>query len=151
MIADLLRNDLGRVCALGSVRASRPALLEEHATVLQLVSVIEGQLAPGRTRADLLASAFPPGSMTGAPKVRSIELLRGLEHAPRGPYGGALGYLAADGRMDLSVVIRAALVAGGFARVNVGGGLVWDSQVDAEFAESRLKAAPLLRALAGAS
>jgi para-aminobenzoate synthetase len=148
MIADLLRNDLGRVARLGSVRASRPALLEEHATVLQLVSVIEGELDRGCTRADLLAAAFPPGSMTGAPKVRSIELLRELERAPRGPYSGALGYLATDGRMDLSVVIRAALLAGGEARVNVGGGIVWDSRADAEFAESRLKAAPLLRALA---
>ena len=147
MIADLLRNDLGRVCRLGSVRATRPALLEEHATVLQLVSVIEGRLESRRTRADLLASAFPPGSMTGAPKVRSIELLRELEREPRGPYSGALGYLATDGRMDLSVVIRSALLAGGSARVNVGGGLVWDSEASAEFAESRWKAAPLLRAL----
>jgi len=150
MIADLLRNDLGRVCRLGSVRAARPALLEEHATVLQLVSVIEGRLEPGRTRADLLASAFPPGSMTGAPKVRSIELLRALERWPRGPYGGALGYLAADGRTDLSVVIRSALLAGGAARVNVGGGIVWDSTPEGEFEESRIKAAPLLRALAAA-
>jgi para-aminobenzoate synthetase len=151
MIADLLRNDLGRVCRLGSVRAARPALLEEHATVLQLVSVIEGELLPGRTRADLLASAFPPGSMTGAPKTRSIELLRDLELEPRGPYSGALGYVAADGRMDLSVLIRAVLLAGGSARVNVGGGIVWDSTARGEFEESRLKAEPLLRALASAT
>jgi anthranilate/para-aminobenzoate synthase component I len=148
MIADLLRNDLGRVCELGSVRAVQPALLEEHGSVLQLVSVLEGRLARGRTCADLLASAFPPGSMTGAPKARSIELLRALERAPRGPYSGALGYLTADGRMDLSVVIRAALLASGVARVNVGGGIVWDSEARGEFEESRMKAAPLLRALA---
>jgi anthranilate/para-aminobenzoate synthase component I len=148
MIADLLRNDLGRVCRLRSVRATRPALLEEHATLLQLVSVVEGELAEGRTRADLLASAFPPGSMTGAPKLRSIELLRALEPQPRGPYAGVLGHLATDGRMDLAVVIRSALVAGGRARVNVGGGVVWESRLEAEHAESRAKGEPLLRALA---
>lgn len=149
MIADLLRNDLGRVCRIGSVRATRPALVEEYATLLQLVSVIEGELAPGRGRADLLASAFPPGSMTGAPKARSIELLRELEAGARGPYAGALGYWSSDGRLDLSVVIRTLLVAGGRARVNVGSGIVWDSQADAEFAECRAKAAALLAALAG--
>ncbi len=147
MIADLLRNDLGRVCRLGSVQATRPALLEEHATLLQLVSVIEGELRDGGSRADLLAAAFPPGSMTGAPKVRAIELLRAIESGPRGPYSGALGYLAADGTMDLSVVIRSLLVSGGVARANVGGGIVWDSTVEGEFEECRLKALPLLRAL----
>lgn len=148
MIADLLRHDLGRVAALGSVRAAQPALIEEHATLLQMVSVIEGQLAAGRTVADLLDSAFPPGSMTGAPKVRAIELLRDLEEGPRGPYSGILGYLAADGRCDWSVVIRTAACAQGEARVQVGGGLVWDSRSQEEWEESRAKAAPLLRALA---
>jgi len=148
MIADLLRNDLGRVCRLGSVRASQPALVEEHATLLQVVSVIEGELAAGRTTADLLASAFPPGSMTGAPKVRAVELLRELEAEPRGPYSGVLGWWADDGSCDWSVVIRTALCAGGRARVSVGGGLVWDSTAAAEWEESRAKAAPLLAALA---
>jgi len=148
MIADLLRNDLGRVCALGSVRASQPALVEEHATLLQMVSVIEGTLAAGRTTADLLRSAFPPGSMTGAPKERSLELLRALERGPRGPYSGILGWQGVGGACDWSVVIRTALCAGGVARVNVGGGLVWDSRADDEWDESRAKAAPLLRALA---
>ncbi|MBL8840887.1 MAG: chorismate-binding protein [Planctomycetes bacterium] len=148
MIADLLRHDLGRVAALGSVRAAQPALIEEHATLLQMVSVIEGRLAAGRTVADLLDSAFPPGSMTGAPKVRAIELLRELEEGPRGPYSGILGYLAADGRCDWSVVIRTAACAQGEARVQVGGGLVWDSRSQEEWEESRAKAAPLLRALA---
>jgi anthranilate/para-aminobenzoate synthase component I len=147
MIADLLRNDLGRVCKLGSVRASQPALVEEHATLLQMVSVIEGTLAAGRTTADLLRSAFPPGSMTGAPKERSLELLRALERGPRGPYSGILGWQGVGGACDWSVVIRTALCAGGVARVNVGGGLVWDSRADDEWDESRAKAAPLLRAL----
>ena len=148
MIADLLRNDLGRVCRIGSVRATKAALLEETATLLQLVSVIEGELAPGRTRADLLASAFPPGSMTGAPKTRSVELLRALEAGPRGPYAGALGYWSADGRVDLSVVIRTLLLARGTARVQVGSGIVWDSEVEAEYAECLAKAAAPLAALA---
>jgi len=147
MIADLLRNDLGRVCRLGSVRASQPALVEEHATLLQMVSVIEGTLDAGRTTADLLRSAFPPGSMTGAPKERSVELLRALERGPRGPYSGILGWQGPGGACDWSVVIRTALCAGGVARVNVGGGLVWDSRADDEWDESRAKAAPLLRAL----
>ena len=148
MIADLLRNDLGRVCRIGSVRATKAALLEETATLLQLVSVIEGELAPGRTRADLLASAFPPGSMTGAPKTRSVELLRALEAGPRGPYAGALGYWSADGRVDLSVVIRTLLLARGTARVQVGSGIVWDSEVGSEYAECLAKAAAPLAALA---
>ncbi|MSR46447.1 MAG: anthranilate synthase component I family protein [Planctomycetes bacterium] len=148
MIADLLRNDLGRVCRLGSVRASQPALVEEHATLLQMVSVIEGDLDRGRSTADLLASAFPPGSMTGAPKVRSIELLRALERSPRGPYAGILGYLASGGVCDWSVVIRTALCVAGQAQVNVGGGLVWDSTALEEWQESRDKAQPLLCALA---
>jgi para-aminobenzoate synthetase len=148
MIADLLRNDLGRVCRLGSVRASEPALVEEHATLLQMVSVIEGELDAGRSAADLLASAFPPGSMTGAPKVRSVELLRRLETTPRGPYSGILGWWSADGSCDWSVVIRTALCSGGRARLNVGGGLVWDSTAREEWDESRAKAAPLLAALA---
>jgi anthranilate/para-aminobenzoate synthase component I len=147
MIADLLRNDLGRVCRIGSVRATQSALLEEYATLLQLVSVIEGELAPGRTRADLLASAFPPGSMTGAPKTRSVELLGELEGGPRGPYAGALGYWSADGRIDLSVVIRTLLLARGSARVQVGSGIVWDSQADAEYAECLAKGAAPLAAL----
>ena len=147
MIADLLRNDLGRVCRIGSVRATKAALLEETATLLQLVSVIEGELAPGRTRADLLASAFPPGSMTGAPKTRSVELLRALEAGPRGPYAGALGYWSADGRVDLSVVIRTCCRAGE-ARVQVGSGIVWDSQVDDEYLECVAKAAAPLAAVA---
>ncbi len=151
MIADLLRNDLGRVAALGSVRAAQPALVEEHATLLQMVSVLEAELADGKSVADLLAAAFPPGSMTGAPKVRAIEQLRLLEAEPRGPYSGILGYLAVDGRCDWSVVIRTALCAHGKARVQVGGGLVWDSQPDEEWAESRAKAEPLLRALAAAA
>ena len=150
MIADLLANDLRRVCRLGSVRATQPTRVEEHATLLQLVSVIEGTLRADASCADLLAAAFPPGSMTGAPKVRSIELLRSLESGPRGPYGGALGYLATDGRMDLSVVIRSALVAGEVARVNAGAGLVWDSEPGAEFRECCAKAAPVLRAIAEA-
>jgi anthranilate/para-aminobenzoate synthase component I len=109
--------------------------------------VIEGELAPGRTRADLLASAFPPGSMTGAPKTRSVELLRELEGGPRGPYAGALGYWSADGRIDLSVVIRTLLLTRGSARVQVGSGIVWDSQADAEYAECLAKGAAPLAAL----
>lgn len=151
MIADLLRNDLGRVCRIGSVRVARPAHVEDHTSLLQLVSVVEGRLAENRSRADLLASVFPPGSMTGAPKIRSIDILREIESAPRGPYAGALGYWMPDGRLDFAVVIRTILVSRRRARLNVGGGIVWDSTAEGEYAESRAKAEPLFRALAAAA
>ncbi len=144
MIADLLRNDLGRVCQLGSVRAVDLAAVREHATVFQLVSRVQGQLEEGVPRSELLHAAFPPGSMTGAPKARSVELLRTLEQGPRGPYSGILGYWRADGTMDFSVLIRTWVVAQGEARCGVGGGVVWDSQCDEEYEESRIKARAML-------
>jgi para-aminobenzoate synthetase len=148
MIADLLRNDLGRVCELGSVQVTHAADLEEYETVYQLVSRVEGQLDRAQTRADLLASAFPPGSMTGAPKKRSIQLLEDLEQRRRGPYSGVLGYWMADGCMDFSVLIRTWVLVGDRASCGVGGGIVWDSVARDEFEESRTKARALLQALA---
>lgn len=146
MIADLLRNDIGRVSKLGSARITAAAIAEEYASVLQLISRVEGHLDPGRSRADLLASTFPPGSMTGAPKRRAVQLLRLLEAGPRGPYAGVLGYWSSDGRMDFSVLIRAWILASGQATCGVGGGLVWDSEVEAEHAETLLKGQVLLDA-----
>lgn len=148
MIADLLRNDLGQVCQLGSARVSAPAVLEEHATVYQLVSRVEGHLEEGRSGADLLAAAFPPGSMTGCPKERAMEILEGLEEGPRGPYSGILGYLTATGQMDWSVLIRSWFLSPGRALCGVGGGIVWDSEADREWEETEWKARAMLEALA---
>jgi len=147
MIADLLRNDLGRVCRLGSAEITHRAVLEEYSTVYQLVSQVEGDLRPGCTFADLLCSAFPPGSMTGAPKVRSVEILEEIEGVPRGAYSGALGYIAADGTMDLSVIIRSVWIERGVASCGVGSGVLFESTAPSEFEETRLKAKASLCAL----
>ena len=150
MIADLLRNDLARVCEMGSVQVAERACVEEYATVLQMVTSVRGQLAAGRTRAELLAATFPPGSMTGAPKVRTVEILRALEREPRGPYSGILGYWRSDGELDFSVLIRSWVLDARGARCGVGGGVVWDSTCDLEFEETRWKAEPLLAAWSAA-
>src|SRR5262245_5716003 len=147
MIVDLLRNDLGRVCAYGSVRVGAVCRLETYPTVHHLVSEVTGRLRPGLGPIDLLRAAFPGGSVTGAPKVRAMQIIAELEPHARGPYCGALGYLGLDGSMDTSILIRTFTVAGGRAWFPVGGGLVADSDPEAEHAETLDKAEGLLRAL----
>jgi para-aminobenzoate synthetase component 1 len=151
MIVDLLRNDLSRVSAIGSVRVPELFTLETFARVHHLVSAVEGKLAPGFTALDLLAAAFPGGSVTGAPKIRALEIIHELEPARRGPYCGALAWIGFDGAMDSSVVIRTLWLAEGLAVAQAGGGIVADSVPAAEYAETMVKAAPLLAALAGES
>lgn len=150
MIVDLARNDLGRVCETGSVEAPEICAIETYATVFQLVSTVTGRLAPGRDAVDLVRAAFPPGSMTGAPKLAALRLLDRLEPDARGFYGGALGYFDVRGGIDLSVVIRTLVVSRGRAALHVGGGVVADSHPAAEYEESMDKAAALLAALAEA-
>jgi para-aminobenzoate synthetase component 1 len=147
MIVDLLRNDLGRVCRFGSVRVESLCRLESYPTVHHLVSEVVGTLLPGRGPMDLLRAAFPGGSITGAPKVRAMEIIAELEPTVRGPYCGSLGYIGLDGTMDTSILIRTFTAAGGWVQFPVGGGIVADSDPDAEYQETLTKAAGLLRAL----
>ncbi len=147
MITDLLRNDIGRVAAVGSVRVPALHAVESYATVHHLVSVIEGQLRPGLGAVDLLRATFPGGSITGAPKVRAMEIIDELEPAPRGAYCGAVGWIGFDGAMDTSIVIRALSLTPEQIIAQAGGGIVADSDPAAEYAEMMTKVAPALAAL----
>lgn len=146
MIVDLLRNDLSRVCLDHTVRATALCALESFATVHHLVSTVEGTLRPGLGPVDLLRAAFPGGSITGAPKVRAMEIIAELEQAPRGAYCGAMGWIGFDGAMDTNIVIRTATLAGGRGTFRVGGGIVADSDPAAEYEETLDKARAILRA-----
>jgi para-aminobenzoate synthetase component 1 len=149
MIADLLRNDVGRVARLGSVKVPVLIGLESYATVHHLVSVVTAALDDGKTAVDLLQAAFPGGSVTGAPKIRAMEIIAELEPTERGPYCGAIGYLSAGGAMDTNIVIRTLLIAGDRLSFQVGGGIVADSDPQAEWQESLTKAKALIQTLAG--
>jgi aminodeoxychorismate synthase component I len=148
MIVDLVRNDLGRVCAAGSVDVPELFAVEPYASVFQLVSTVTGRLRPECDALDAVAAAFPPGSMTGAPKIAAMRALDRLETVRRGFYSGALGYLDVRGGADFAVVIRSAFVQRGRAYLHAGGGIVADSAPGAEYAESRAKLHSLLAAIA---
>ncbi len=147
MIVDLVRNDLGRVCRTGSVDVPELMGIESYAQVHQMVSTVRGQLRDDCDALDALAASFPPGSMTGAPKLAAIEIAKRLEPVRRGVYSGALGYLDVRGGADLSVVIRTIALQGGRAFVHAGGGVVADSNPRAEYRESMDKARAVLEAL----
>jgi para-aminobenzoate synthetase component 1 len=149
MIVDVLRNDLGRVCVAGSVRVPRLCRLERTAAVQHLVSTVTGQLAPGRDGFDLLAAAFPGGSITGAPKIRAMEVLEGLEPVRRGPYTGALGWWGPDGAMATSILIRTFVADGRRLTLHVGGGITYRSDPAEEWDETVAKAAGPLGAIGG--
>jgi para-aminobenzoate synthetase component 1 len=147
MIVDLLRNDLGRVCEYGSVRVPAVCRLETYRFVHHLVSEVRGRLRPGLGPVDLLRAAFPGGSVTGAPKIRAMEIIAELEPTARGLYCGSLGYLGFDGTMDTNILIRTFTMGRGWLQFPVGGGIVADSQPQREYEETWHKAEGLLRAL----
>lgn len=149
MIVDLLRNDLSRVCEAGSVDVPVLYGLETFPAVHHLVSVVTGQLRAECTAIDLLTACFPGGSITGTPKIRAVEIIHELEPAARGPYCGALAWFGFDGAMDSSILIRTLIRSGNRIFAQAGGGIVADSDPTQEYAESLLKARPLLMALTG--
>ena len=147
MLVDLGRNDLGRVSEIGSVGLSDFMDIERYSHVMHIVSTVEGDLRADLTALDALAAAFPAGTVSGAPKVRAMEIIDELEPTRRGPYAGATGYYGIDGRLDTCITLRTALLKGGVAYFQAGGGVVADSVPSLEYEESRNKARAMARAL----
>ncbi len=147
MIVDLMRNDLSRVCEVDSVTVEKLFDVETYATVHQLVSTVQGKLASDKNASDVIDAAFPGGSMTGAPKIRAIEIIRDLEAGRRGVYSGIAGFLGDNGSADFGMVIRSLVFEGDKITFGVGGGITIDSDPQAELAETKLKAQAMLRAL----
>ena len=147
MIVDLMRNDLSRCCNDDSICVTQLCELEEYQSVLHLVSAVQGKLAPDSDLVDLIQSIFPGGSITGAPKIRAMEIIAELEPTARGAYCGALGYLGFDGSADFNILIRTITASGGWWQIPVGGGIVGQSDPVREYEETWTKAAGMLRAI----
>jgi para-aminobenzoate synthetase component 1 len=147
MIVDLMRNDLSRVCTPESVHVAQLCRLESYAYVQHLVSVVRGELQSGITAIDLVRASFPGGSITGAPKVRAMEIIAELEPTPRGAYCGSLAYIGFDGQMDASILIRTITAGDGWWQIPVGGGIVAQSDPEEEYRETWHKARGLLKAI----
>jgi anthranilate synthase component 1 len=147
MLVDLGRNDLGRVCDYGTVRVSEFMALERYSHVMHLVSRVEGTLKEGYDRLDALVATFPAGTLTGAPKIRAMQIVGALEPTRRGLYGGAVGYLDFAGNLDCCIAIRTITMRQGQALVQAGAGIVADSVPSSEFDETRDKARALVQAL----
>ena len=147
MLVDLGRNDIGRVAEFGSVRVPQYMALERYSHVMHLVSIVEGRLADDRDRLDALVACFPAGTVSGAPKIRAMEIIRELEPTARGPYAGTVGYVGADGAMDMCITIRTLVLADGHAHIQSGAGIVADSDPEKEYEETLHKARALHKAL----
>ncbi len=147
MLVDLGRNDLGRVCDYGTVQVKRMMYIERYSHVMHIVSQVEGVLRKGMDAFDLLRATFPAGTLSGAPKVRAMEIIEELEETRRGPYGGAVGYFSFDGSMDMCITIRTLLMQNGLISVQAGGGIVADSDPSAEYQETIDKAKAVFEAV----
>jgi anthranilate synthase component 1 len=146
MLVDLGRNDIGRVAQIGSVRVTEQMVIERYSHVMHIVSNVEAKLKPGLNAIDVLRATFPAGTVSGAPKVRAMEIIDELEPVKRGVYAGAVGYLGFNGDMDVAIALRTAVVKDGMLHVQAGGGVVADSVPQAEWQETQSKAQALLRA-----
>jgi anthranilate/para-aminobenzoate synthase component I len=147
MLLDLERNDLGKVCDYGSVRVDEMMVVEDYSHVIHIVSNVRGELAEGRDGFDLIRAVFPGGTITGVPKVRCMEIIDELEPVARGPYTGSLGYIANNGDLDLNIIIRTFVIKDGIAYIQVGAGIVADSDPGREYEETLQKAEALVQAL----
>jgi anthranilate synthase component 1 len=148
MLVDLARNDLGRVCEFGSVQVKDLMIIERYSHVMHIVSQVEGRLRAERTPYDLMRATFPAGTLSGAPKIRAMQIIAELEKTSRGPYGGCVGYFSFSGNLDCCITIRTALIKDGKAHVQSGGGWVNDSEPELEFQETLNKAKAMLKAAA---
>jgi anthranilate synthase component 1 len=148
MLIDLARNDLGRVCEYGSVRVPESFVVERYSHVMHIVSHTEGRLRPGLDAFDLLRATFPAGTVSGAPKIRAMQIIRQLEPEPRGPYAGAVGYFGYDGNADTCIALRTIVMRGRTVSIQAGAGIVADSDPDAEYEETLNKAKALAVAVA---
>jgi len=146
MLIDLARNDIGRIAETGSVKVTDQMVIERYSHVMHIVSNVEGVLKPGTSNLDVLRATFPAGTLTGAPKVRAMEIIDELEPIKRGLYGGACGYLSFSGEMDLAIAIRTGIVKQGMLYVQAAAGIVADSVPESEWQETENKARALLRA-----
>jgi anthranilate synthase component 1 len=148
MLVDLARNDIGRVCDFGSVQVKDLMFIERYSHVMHIVSQVEGKLSPEKTNYDLMRATFPAGTVSGAPKIRAMQIISELEQTTRGTYAGAVGYFSFNGNLDTCITIRTALIKDGKAYVQAGGGWVNDSTAEAEYQETINKSKAMLKAVA---
>jgi anthranilate synthase component 1 len=148
MLVDLARNDIGRVCQFGSVKVPEMMVIERYSHVMHIVSQVEGQIAPDKTAYDLMRATFPAGTVSGAPKIRAMQIIAHYEPTQRGFYAGALGYFGYDGNSDTCIMLRTALLKDGKIHIQAGAGIVADSVPASEYQETISKASALLKAVA---